>query len=61
MKYLSLTFGILCFISFFYSFFENVETKEFLSFEVNIWVYRFIYLFFSIIMISYCFKKRKNS
>ena len=50
MKYLSLIFGILCFINFLFTFFTNVETEEFLSLKINIWLYRLIYLIISIIL-----------
>ena len=59
MKYLSLILGILFLISFGYTFFENSETKEFLSFTVDIWMYQLIYFLIAISQF-YFFYKRSN-
>ena len=61
MKYLSLVLGVLFLISLLYTFFENPGTKEFLSFNIDIWLYRLIYFLIAVSQFYIFYKKYKES
>lgn len=53
--------GILFLISLGYTFYENSETEEFLSFTIDIWMYRLIYFLLAISQFYFFYQKSIES
>lgn len=60
-KNLYLILGILSTINFVYSFFGNAISAEFFGFQVDIWVYRLIWVLLTTLFFRTYFNLRNNT
>lgn len=57
---LNLILGILAIANVIYSFFRDTSTATILTFEVDIWYYRIVWVFLAVILIFNHFKEQKR-
>ncbi len=60
MKYLNLVFGFLALINVIYTFFSDAQTGRLFGMDINIWLYRLIWLALALAFFN-SYRKRKNA